>query len=99
MSYILFVTNGSGGDVLPLLPLCQALEASGHRVALAAPKVLCLYARAYGLQTYPMRRDSDELGIHDAELLTTAADGRVSWSRYFERYVEPWIARDSQDLI
>jgi UDP:flavonoid glycosyltransferase YjiC (YdhE family) len=60
MMRVLFTTTAGCGHFYPLVPLAQALEASGHDVAFACARSFCPEVEAMGFRAFPAGRDDDD---------------------------------------
>ena len=94
MQRVLIATDGSVGDVFPLLPVVDALAGSGHDVRLAVPRFLGLQLRLLGRPHVVYGAGSQVSALRDARLVTNRFAGWASWRRLFVEHVTPALRED-----
>ena len=92
MSRIVLTVFGTGGDVLPCIPVALALRSEGHEVTFVTPRWLGLMPRIAGLPTVSVGDGREKLALTDADMYTTRFDGMASWRRCMADYVYPLLS-------
>ncbi|MFZ5881200.1 MAG: glycosyltransferase [Chloroflexota bacterium] len=75
MSPILFLTSGTRGDVQPIIPLAQKLQADGHAVRIAAPPAFRELVEARGIPFAPVDGNPSDLMIANSGEIALTFDG------------------------
>ena len=94
---ILLATNGSAGDLFPLLPIVDSLVESGHDVQLAVPRFLGLHLRRLGRPHTTIGSGSQWLALRDGRMFSGRFGGWSGWHRVFVDYVTPTLRADVTD--
>ena len=96
------VTQGSGGDLFPVVGLASALEQLGHSCLVLAPVELCVPLRgngvsvaAFGISDYPERK---RRLASDPDLLSLRFGGLSAWLHVIRNYYAPYLQSHSREI-
>lgn len=113
MGPILFLTSGTRGDVQPVIPLAQKLQADGHAVRIAAPPAFRELVETYGIPFASIEGNPSDLMIAKSGEIALTFDGnllhsaRSSWTYlrtaqavYAQMLANAWeVCRDASALV
>lgn len=93
------VTNGTGGDILPLVPIARSLERSGVDVVIACPPHLRIVPLMERLASVPMGGSFGRNRTREVlKLFEDGADGRVAVQTYWDQVVLRELPSAMRDL-
>lgn len=95
MTRAVFATYGSAGDLFPILPAVQRLNARGIDTTVVTSRSLSLYLRAAGIPTASVGDGREVRAISDSGLLGLDRGGWGSWERLALNYLLPTLGPDT----
>jgi UDP:flavonoid glycosyltransferase YjiC (YdhE family) len=95
---VLLSSFGSAGDLFPLIPVAQQIEAAGSDVLFACPRSLGLYLRSIGIRSAAIGTGGEARVVHDPAMFTTRLSGWASWHVTWSQYVGQGLEADVEQV-
>ena len=112
MGPIVFLTSGTRGDVQPVIPLAQRLQADGHAVRIAAPPAFRELVESYGIPFAPVDGNPSNLMTARSGEIPLTFDGnpirsvrstlnylREAQAVYAQMLTNAWAACEDASLL